>query len=186
MPVNSSVIWTGCVCDMDRLTPNVIIALFVRLFAIGLLIYLVRILLAEFSAFIYLDPYSFNYLVVVAVAFIGFLSAFLWKFPLFVASKLAKFEEVDSSEERLTEKGVYTLGFVLLGTYLLYLSVSDTAYWWSSISAHMEITQNTYELGIHEKATILSIVLEFVMSLFLIIGAARISRFVYWLRHVKT
>ena len=171
---------------MNKLTPKVIVALFVRLFSIGLLIYLVRVLLAEFSAFMYLDPYEFNYFVLIVVGFIGFLSAFLWKFPLFVSSKLVRFEEFDSSDEKLTESGAYTLGFVLLGTYLLYLTVSDTAYWWSSIVAHMEITQNTYELGVHEKASILATALEFVMSLVLIIGARKITYFVQLLRKAKT
>jgi len=171
---------------VEKMTPKIIVALIVRLFAIGLLVFLVRVLFAEFLGLMRADEYTLNFLIVAIVAFIAFLAVFLWKFPLFIASNLVKFDAADQSETKLTESGFYTLGFALLGTYLLYWAVSDAVFWWYSIKSLQEVTQYTYELSAKDKASILATAVEFVMALFLVIGAGRISRFVYWLRHAKT
>ncbi len=175
---------------MEKLTPKVLVALIVRLFAIGLSIYLVRVLLSEFSVYIHVDYYKPSLAVAIIILLITFLIVLLWKFPFYIASKLIAFDADDHSDSDLSEQGIYTLGFVLLGVLLLYWAISDTAHWLYIFSAQPEISlypyENRYELGISQKAAILSTGLEFIMAVVLLFGAGKISRFIYRLRHART
>jgi hypothetical protein len=164
-----------------------IVALIVRLFSVGLGIYLIRVLLAEFSAYVNFENYTVSTAVVLVVVFIVFLAVFLWKFPLFLAKKLVDFGSRDDEElESANEKSIYTLSFVLLGTLLLYWTVSDTAYWWFWLSAQEELSQYTQEISFQQKVSILATVIEGVFAVVLIVGAGQISRFLLWLRRAGT
>ena len=164
-----------------------LVALTVRLFSLGLLIYLIRILLGEFSAYVHFENHTISIAVAVIAIVIVFLAAFLWKFPLFIAKKLVDFgPKEDRLVEPINEQNLYNLGFVLLGTLLLYWTLSDSVYWWFYLSAQAEIAQYTQELSIQQKASLLSVAVEGIFSIALIAGAGPISRFMLWLRRAGT
>jgi len=164
-----------------------IVALMIRLFSIGLVIYLIRVLLSEFSAYANFDSYSLNAVAVLVIVSIIFLAAFLWKFPLFLAKKLIDFGSVDDEETRsFSEKSIYTLSFVLLGTLLFYWTLSDTVYWWFLLNVQAELSQHTNEISAQQKASVLATVTEGVFAILLIVGSGQISRFVLWLRRAGT
>jgi hypothetical protein len=164
-----------------------VVALMIRLFSVGLIIYLIRVLLSEFSAYTNFDSYSLNIVVVLVVAFIVLLAGFLWKFPLFLAKILIDFGSFDDEEMGgFNEKSIYTLSFVLLSTLLLYWALSDTVYWWFWLSAQAELSQYTNDFSAQQKASVFATVAEGVFAILLIVGSGQISRFVLWLRRAGT
>ena len=90
---------------MDK-NPAIIIAVFVRLFAIGLVIYLLQVLGLEYSAAANFEDYKVNLVLGVIVAFVALLAVFLWKFPLFVASKLLNFESTEIPKASISEESI--------------------------------------------------------------------------------
>jgi hypothetical protein len=166
---------------MDK-NPAIIIAVFVRLFAIGLVIYLLQVLGLEYSAAANFEDYKVNLVLGVIVAFVALLAVFLWKFPLFVASKLLNFESTEIPKASISEESIYNLGLVLLGIFLLYLAISDTVYWSYRISAERGLTQFTSELGFLQKASMLTALVEFIMAVLLIVGSKPIARLILKIR----
>jgi len=166
--------------------PAIIIAVFVRLFAIGLVIYLLQGLGLEYSAAANFEDYKVNLVLGVIVAFVALLAAFLWKFPLFVTSKLLSFESTEIPEASISEESIYNLGLVLLGIFLLYLTISDTVYWSYRISAERELTQFTNELNFRQKASIFTTLVQFIMAVLLIAGSKPIARSILKIRRAGT
>ena len=164
------------------MNPSTTVALFVRLFAIGLIIYLLRVFVGEYAAYLNFVEYTVSYPIVVALVVVLFFIAFLWKFPLFVAAKLVSFENNTSSIERLSEQSLYKVGIVLLGIYLLFWAVSDTAYWWSFIHMQREVLPQDFNLGVNQKAMVISTVVELIFSLVLIIGADKLATLITMVR----
>ena len=157
------------------MNPSTTVALFVRLFAIGLMIYLLRVIVGEYVAYLNLEEYTVSFPIVTVLVVVLFFIAFLWKFPLFVATKLVSFENNTSSTERLSEQSLYKVGIVLLGIYLLFWAVSDTAYWWSYIHMQREVLPQDFNLGVNSKALVISTIVELIFSLVLIIGSDKLA-----------
>jgi hypothetical protein len=165
-----------------KMNPSTTVALFVRLFAIGLMVYLLRVFVGEYVAYLNLDEYTISFPIVIALVAFLFFVAFLWKFPLFVATKLVSFENNASSTERLSEHSLYKVGIVLLGIYLLFWAISDTAYWWSFIHLQREVLPQDFNLGVNQKALVISTVVELIFSLVLIIGADKFATLIKMVR----
>jgi hypothetical protein len=159
------------------MSPTTIIALIVRFFSIGLFIFLIRVVVPEIFGLLTFEDYTANVFLAFVVAIVFFIAVFLWKFPLFVASKLADFSSEDSTKLSLSESSAYRLGVVMLGLYLFYWAVSDSFYWAYMLFSQREILGLPLELGTQEKAMIFSTVVQLMMSVYLIFGSKRISDF---------
>ena len=162
--------------------PSQIVALFVRLFSIGLLIFAVRILAPEIFGLLTFEYYEANIFLAFVVAFVFFVAVFLWKFPLFIASKLLSFGPDEQQSTNLSESSALRIGLILLGVYLFYWAVSDSFFWAYMLMGQREILGHPLELGTQEQAMIFSTIVELVFSVFLLVGSKRIAKFLSGLR----
>lgn len=162
-----------------------IVAVAIRLLAVGLVVYWVQ-LFAGTLAYFWTVPESMvpgysavSFLVVV------FLSALLWKFPGYFASRLLRGLEREEDPQTMTKESILSVGFILLGVLLLYLALSDTVYWiimWQQMK-EMGVSYNAKGIGPANVASVITTVLEFVMALFLLLGGKKLSDLFYRLRY---
>ena len=167
-------------------TPTIMVAITVRLFAIGLAVYLLSVLFLEFAAAATTESYEANLALGLFFVLVVLLVFFLWRFPLFVASKILSFDSTEVPESSISEESIYNLGLVLLGVYLLYVAISDTVYWSYHISQMQNLTLVESLFHFTNQAAIASTVAEFVMAVFLIAGSKPISRFILKIRRAGT
>ena len=100
--------------------PEQIVAVAARLLAIALILTTVRELVSALwvvNDAITLRKYGYIFLVSGLAIFISIL---LWKFPLTIAKKIFPFKSDDEPKHNFNSDDFYHLGFILLGTYLLF------------------------------------------------------------------
>lgn len=167
------------------MSPNQIVAVLVRLFAVGLAIYALRIA-TETVAFSWEVGESNIPLYALAVLGVSiFLAALLWSFPRFFSAKLLGSVNVKKDPETLTTESALSVGFVLMGALLLYWAIADTVYWlafYRQLDA-MDAAFVTEQVGAANMAAIFSTAAEFLMAVVLLLGNKRLSRLAYRLRY---
>ena len=146
------------------------------------LIQTIGVLLAEFTAWQIRDAGFYLISPLVAQAFLVIL---LWSFPTIVARKLISPANIDLNHSDLLESRVYSVGFVVLGFYMLFYAISDAAYWWGYWAyfqlddlGHVEDLFNY-----SDKATMIATGVEFVLALYLIVGAEHLGNIIRRLRN---
>ena len=162
-----------------------IVAIGVRLFAIGLGINVLRSLslvpayLSGTSTHSDLIPFYGSTIALALLALI------LWNFPLMVARKINDFP---SQEESFLKDDVYNklleIGLILLGFYLLYYVISDGVYWFIYF---LSVSKNEYydsanSIGPDQVASMLTTIVELVVASFLLFGHKGLARLVLKLR----
>ena len=168
---------------MEKLTAEQLVALVVRLFAVGLVVYIVRVLSADFALYRSIGLRDFVIYIPFALVLPAFVAAFLWRFPLYIARRLVSPASQTASHADMSVLTLYTIGFVLLGFYLLFWTISDTVYWVSLLQFADDWDEyGGYVIGVEQTAAMVATVVEFALSLFLIFGGRLIAR---WFTKVR-
>ncbi len=163
--------------------PDQLIALCVRLFAIALLFYTLRSLvnLTWFLEANDIPGARYAYVGVLAVVIV--VTILLWLFPFSVARRIVPEEIGLNLDHRWTESELYGCGFVLLGAYFLFGSVSDALYWiWFLLNLSREqiaLEQITSE----QIASIVLTVAEMLAAIGLILGSTGLTKIIYKIRY---
>jgi len=162
-----------------------IVAIGVRLFAIGLGINVLR----SFSLIpVYLNSTSSHadlFLFYGTTIAFALLALMLWKFPLLIARKIASFPPQDHSS--LKDDAYIKLlevGLILLGLYLLYFVISDGVYWlifYLSISSS-EYYDSANAIAPDQVASMVTTIVELVVASILVFSHQGLAKLVWKLR----
>jgi len=158
------------------LKPEQIIAVIVRLFAIVILLTVVRELVAALwvvNDSVTLRKYGFIFLVSGLVIFVSIL---LWNFPLTIAKRIYPFKLEDEPNHSLNSDDYYQLGFILLGVYLLFYVLSDGVFWIAFTLYSGEEKLYSPLVSLENKASIVATFAELIIALFLVFGAKGITK----------
>lgn len=165
--------------------PEQIVAIVVRLFAIMLV----------FGALSYISGYApymldeneslMQIIVITSTGLVLAVSVILWKFPNTIARKIVPLESMSSDSQPWTLDELYSFGFVILGGYFLFYSLSDGLFW----IMHL-ISLSRDKLGVvqHTQADTFSIiitVIEIVVAFAIILGSRGLTRIIFKLRYAK-
>ena len=124
------------------------------------------------------------------VAYVGsticliLLALILWKFPLIIAKKIAKFPAIDDSEvnsedaDRLLQTGLF-----ILGVYFLFYAISDLVFWSYMLGTTSSQYSGELELTLEQKSAITSTIVEMGMALILTLGSKRVVQLTKVLRN---
>lgn len=163
--------------------PDQLIALAVRLFAIWLFLFTVRQLVQMVVVF------QTNGAEAPQLIFIGFclfllaLTAFMWFSPFTVSKGISTFHAEPAEQQSWTSDEVYGVGFVLLGTMLLFFAISDAVYWLFYLIWIHSQAAGTRELDLDQKGAIFATALELVFAIGLILGSRGLSRLIHRFRY---
>lgn len=153
-----------------------IIALIIRLFAIFLFVSIIRndvprlfLLLNQPEAGSLYIAYPILFIILTTVAV-------LWFFPLSIAKKLLPNEDT-SSKIYWENDSLLSIGFVLMGIFLIYKVISDLTYWFF-IMLYSIGNGPQIELRATDKISIYVTIVELILSLFLIFGSRGISNLI--------
>jgi len=121
--------------------------------------------------------------------FVGFcilllaLTVFMWLFPFAVSKGISPYA-ADSHEQRnWTSNEVYGVGFVLLGTLLLFFALSDAIYWAFYLVWINSQAAGTREVDLTQKGAIVATVIELVFAIGLIVGSNGLAKMIRRLRY---
>lgn len=163
------------------MTSAQIIGLGVRLFAIWLLVSVVRHVPHMWQTNQSLADASSVYVAIALVTGLTFLlAAVLWFFPLTVAKTL-----IPSSSKtdyvQLPLEQAQSVGFTLLGLWVLVNAVPDSFYWLFMLY-QASIPETLLNLGPSHRADIVSTVIEVVLGIWLLFGARGLLGLLRWAR----
>jgi hypothetical protein len=162
-----------------------LVAIGVRLFSIGLAIYILN-MLSNFSFLwenvggLFAKTAYFG-----SVLAISLLAIFLWKFPLTVARSISNFPALEPKE---LDKEAYIklleVGLILIGFYLLFYTISDGIYWltfyWQIMGG--EYLGSNVSLRAEDKSSMIATCFELILGAYLIFGHKALARIVLKLR----
>ena len=156
------------------MSPIHIIALIARLFAIALFLIAIRDLAA--ALLVADDPVTTKSLFPLYSAAIASLiaAAMLWFFPLTVAKKIYPVKLKETSHESLTSDDFYSLGFIILGSFLLFYVLSDAIYWLVLVTLGNREASGYFVLNLENKAAMITTAFEFLIAMYLILGSSGI------------
>jgi hypothetical protein len=148
--------------------PEHIVAVVLRLFAIVLTIYTVNSFVG--SAWFYFASGATTgvSVLLVVVTLVMLATAFLlWRFPLWIASRLVGFDSsVSRASISIPADELQTVAFTVVGIYLLFKAVVSGVYWVSWYGARGQ----AYAIDPREWASMLTTIAEFVLACFLVFG----------------
>ena len=147
--------------------PIHVVAIIVRVFATGLFLVSIKGAISLFFSAKYslelaenIFPYAFPSLIGI------FLAILLWVFPMFISKKIIPINVKNFSHRALTMNDAYHLGFVLLGSYLLFHVFSDFFYWFTLVSIESNAFNLSFtQLSIDQKATFITTIFELFIAL---------------------
>ena len=153
-------------------------AVFIRLFALVLIIYVVRqsALLLELLTRSGWENYPSSLFFELTTVLCPLLvSLLLWFFPMTVAAAIIR-PELNQPVESLSAVNILTVLLLAIGVYLLYFAVSSTIYWLTL----WQINLHSYDLGLNSfsgenKAAMIATGLELVLALPLLARARTIA-----------
>ena len=150
--------------------PEHIVAVAVRLFAIGLTVYAVSNTLGTAPIYFVGGFESSVFLLVIVVTLLTLVTAFLlWRFPLWIASRLFRYDDSESRPSTsITGDELQTVGFTVLGIYFLFKAVIAGVYW---IFWFGSVRSKGFEPDANQWASVLMTIAEFVLACFLVFGA---------------
>jgi hypothetical protein len=170
-----------------QMTSAQIVGLGVRLFAIWLVVSLLRHIPAMWR-FNLLDvaaaDSSTNVVIVVVAALMLVLAVVLWFFPLTVANKIIP-RSSKTDHVHVPIEQAESVGFSLLGLWVLTNSVPDSFYW--TFMAYQASRPNSIlELRASEYSYMLATAVEVVLGIWLLFGAQGLRRLLRWARTAGT
>ncbi len=140
----------------------------VRLFAVGLFIVSIEgaVTLFYFKAIPELEAKLLPYI----ASIIGIiLSLLLWVFPIAISKNIHPINTKKYSHRALSLNELYSLGFVLLGAFLLFNVFSDLIYWFSLLVLETEAFDISFgDLSIVKKASVVTTLFEFFFAIIFI------------------
>jgi hypothetical protein len=167
------------------MTSAQIVGLGVRLFAIWLVVSVLQHvpLMWQFSASV--ESSGSTYVVTVAVgALLLVLAAGLWFFPLAVANTL-----IPSSSKtdyvQLSLDQAQSVGFTLLGLWVLASAVPDSFYWLFMIY-QASVPETLFELRTSNYASMVSTAVRLILGIWLLFGARGLLGLLRWARSAGT
>jgi len=164
--------------------PEHLVALGVRLFALGLAIFTLNNSIRIF-AFFKIGQFNIGEIAYTGtMVSLAMLSLLLWKFPLVVARSITDFPKLNENElNDIKSDRLLHVGLIILGIYLLFNVFSDLVYWgifWFS-------TQRDYSsevvLTLEQKSSIFITLIQLVFVLFLILGSNKVITIAKKLRY---
>ena len=159
-----------------------LLTVFIRISVIALGIYLLR---AVAGLFLYLDNNEPNaFYLMCSLYFIFFIVlVFLWFFPGTVSSKLLRNPEENLKSEHWSADQVLEVGCILLGIILFYWALTDAVDLLTFMYFLQNNSQGVSTIPYEYKAAIVTTGVEFILSLWLLVGSKgvikTISKFRY-------
>ncbi len=152
-----------------------IIAIIIRLFSISLFV----ITLNALPQFISPLRYNVNILTYIhaAVLLSGFIiSILIWIFPQTIAKKILP-NENEVTEVKWNNDSIASTGIVVLGIFFLYRAISDFSYWFVFM---LYAIGNNAPVKIEplDKISIYVTIIEFALSIYLILGSRGITNLI--------
>jgi hypothetical protein len=164
--------------------PEHIVAVVLRLFAIVLTIYTVNSFVG--SAWFYFASGAttgVSVLLVVVTLVMLATAVLLWRFPLWIASRLIGFDSsVSRASISIPADELQTVAFTVVGIYLLFKAVVSGVYWVSWYGARGQ----AYAIDPREWASMLTTIAEFVLACFLVFGAEKLGEVISKVRRLGT
>ena len=164
--------------------PEHLVALGVRLFALGLAIFTLENAIRIF-AFFKTGQFNFGEIAYTGTMIsLALLSLLLWKFPLVVARSIAEFPSLNENElNDIKSDRLLHVGLIILGIYLLFNIFSDLIYWGIFSFSSQRDYSSEVVLTLEQKSLLLTTMIEFVLVLFLILGSNKIISIIKKLRY---
>jgi hypothetical protein len=93
----------------------------------------------------------------------------LWMFPIVISRKIYPLNTKKYSHYTLTHNDLYHLGFVMLGSFLLFFVFSDLIYWFTILIIETEEFNISFsDLSIVKKASVITTIFEFILAIIFI------------------
>jgi hypothetical protein len=160
-----------------------VIAVAVRIFAIFLLVSVVRTLPGAIALIDQVEPKP-SLALVALVSVLGLaLCAWLWFFPLTVARKLLPAMREPRSETAMDGSVALTVGLTLLGIWVLSHALPDAIYWVTLFLLSRRIDAGHIDWQNDQIANILATAGQLALALWLIFGSAGIKRLILRFRN---
>lgn len=147
----------------------------IRLFSISLFVIIIRDL-PRFIITLNESQEPVLYAAYAVILFLFIISAVLWLFPLTLANKLLP-KENEAEKVYWENDSILSIGFILMGVFLLYKTLSDLTYW-GFVMLHSIGNNTQIELSATDKISIYVTFIEVSLSLFLIFGSQGISNLI--------
>jgi hypothetical protein len=152
------------------MNPEHVVAVAVRLFAIGLTVYVVTGAVGTAPVYFTRKFEPSVFLLVVGGTFLTLVAALLlWRFPLWIASKLLPYDHSRSGgSSSVTGGELQTVAFTVLGIYFMFKAVVAAVYWvfWFS-----SVRSMGFDPAADQWASVLKTLAELVLACFLVFGA---------------
>jgi hypothetical protein len=148
--------------------PEHVVAIALRLFAIALILYTVSSFIGS-AWFVFGSGSNSGASVLVVIVTVLMLAAafLLWRFPLWIASRLVRFDDsINRTSSSISVSELQTVAFTVLGIYLLLKGVTAGIYWVFLFNALRE-----YDIDAHQWASVLMTIAEILLACFLVSGA---------------
>ena len=148
--------------------PEHVVAIALRLFAIALTLYTVSSFVGSaWSVFASASNIGASVLVVVVTVLMLAAAFLLWRFPLWLASRLVRFDDsMNRTSSSISVDELQTIAFTVLGIYLLLKAVTAGIYWVFWFNA-----VRGYDIDPRQWASMLMTIAEFLLACFLVFGA---------------
>lgn len=160
-----------------------VIAVAVRLFAIFLLVTIVRSFPSAMALIGQVELKPSLVLVGTVLAAGVALCAFLWFFPLTVARKLLPAMREPRSETAMNGPVALSVGLTLLGVWVLSHALPDAIYWLTLFLLSRQIDAGHIEWQHEQIANMIATAGQLALALWLIFGSSGIKRLILRFRH---
>ena len=161
-----------------------IVGLAVRLFSIVLAIYALR---NGVSLVPYFQEQGWNaalYSYLALMVGLLLVSIYLWYFPLTVSSRLVAFRGEGATDAgSASSSEIQTVGFTVLGMYLLFNVVSDIIYWLTILFIGNRNNNVDFSLSADQISGMVATCVELVFSVALLLGASGITKTINKIRY---
>ncbi len=160
-----------------------IVAIAVRLFAVALAIYGLNKLpgMAIFFKQEGMQGAAYAFAGISSLIFV--IALFLWFFPSSVAAKIIPKSKSPTEAAKWNKEELLTCGFIILGIYFLFYTLSDAIYWFYIWKYSVYFEGTRIELNVDQMARIYATVAEFVIVVLLLLGSRGIANMILKLRY---
>ncbi|NYZ61751.1 hypothetical protein [Luteimonas deserti] len=162
-----------------------VIAIAARVFAVFLLVTVVRSFPSAVALIGQDGPQPSLILVGVVLASSIAVCAILWFFPLTIARKLLPAMSEPRSETSMSGSVALSVGLTLLGVWVLAYALPDAIYWTTIFLLTRSPEFGHFEWGREQIAHIVTTVAELVLAIWLVFGSTGIKRLILRCRHGK-
>jgi hypothetical protein len=160
-----------------------VIAVAVRLFAIFLLVTVVRTIPGTLAVIDQAEPKPSLLLVWLLSGLSLALCAYLWFFPLTVARKLLPAMREPRSDTAMNGSVALSVGLTLLGVWVLSHALPDAIYWVTLFLLSRQIDAGQIDWQHEQIANMIATAGQLALALWLVFGSSGIKRLILRFRH---